>query len=198
MGETERVGAPVARRDPTVTGLHGVTRVDEYAWMRSVEDPDVVEHLRAERAFYDAASMHLGPLVGTLANEMSGRVPSTERSAAWRLLRFFYYTKTPAGSDYGQLFRSFDQFETQSATDFVANSSQHAGSDTSGRLLLDPATLAEGSSYVELGLSLVSPDERLLAYSFDRCGDEVYTLRFRDLDTGEDLPDTLARTYYGG
>lgn len=198
MGETERVGAPVARRDPTVTELHGVTRVDDYAWMRNVEDPDVVEHLRGERAFYDAASLHLGPLVGTLANEMSGRVPSTERSAAWRLLRFFYYTRTPAGSDYGQLFRSFDQFEAHSATDFVANSSQHAGSDTSGRLLLDPATLAEGSSYVELGLSLVSPDERLLAYSFDRCGDEVYTLCFRDLDTGEDLPDTLSRTYYGG
>ena len=44
----------------------------------------------------------------------------------------------------------------------------------------------------------MSPDERLLAYSSDITGDEVYVLRFRDLDTGADLPDLLPRTYYGG
>ena len=66
------------------------------------------------------------------------------------------------------------------------------------RLLLDANVLADDSGYVELGLTLVSPDDRLLAYSVDRAGDEVYRLRFRDLDTGEDLADEVPRSYYGG
>ncbi len=44
----------------------------------------------------------------------------------------------------------------------------------------------------------VSPDGSLLAYSFDRKGDEVYTLRFRDTGTGRDLADEVPRSYYGG
>lgn len=70
----------------------------------------------------------------------------------------------------------------------------------SGEVLLDANLLAEeaGSGYVELGLTLVSPDGGLLAYSVDTDGDEVYQLRFRDLSTGEDLADRVPRSYYGG
>ena len=64
------------------------------------------------------------------------------------------------------------------------------------QVILDPAELADQSGYLDIGLTLVSPDERLLAYSFDRTGDEVYRMRIRDLDTGRDLPDELPRTYY--
>ncbi len=52
--------------------------------------------------------------------------------------------------------------------------------------------------YLDVGVTLVSPDEDLLAYSVDTDGDEVFGLRFRDLRTGADLPDTIARSYYGG
>jgi oligopeptidase B len=38
----------------------------------------------------------------------------------------------------------------------------------------------------------------MLAYSVDVAGDEVYRLAFRDLETGKDLPDAVAHTYYGG
>ncbi len=65
-------------------------------------------------------------------------------------------------------------------------------------MLLDVAAEVGDAPYAELGLTEVSDDGRWLAYSLDRTGDEVYELRFRDLDTGEDLPDRLPRTYYGG
>jgi oligopeptidase B len=68
----------------------------------------------------------------------------------------------------------------------------------SDQLLLDPNELTDGSSYVDLGLVRISRDDGLMAYSVDTSGDEVFELRFRDLDTGADLPDTVARTYYGG
>ena len=192
-------GVPVARRDRVERSDHGITRVDHYAWMREVDRPEVLAHLAAERAYYDEATSHLRPLVETLAGEMSVRVPAMETtSAPWRLEAFSYYMLTPTGSEYAQLFRTIDKFETDFATESVDEPAIHHEFLTSGRLLLDPAELADGSSYVELGLSLVSPDERVLAYSVDRTGDEVYELRFRDLGTGEDLPDRLPRTYYSG
>ena len=65
-------------------------------------------------------------------------------------------------------------------------------------VLLDVNELADESGYVELGLTHVSPDGRLLAWSVDRDGDEVYELRFRDLGTGRDLDEVIPRSYYGG
>ncbi len=67
-----------------------------------------------------------------------------------------------------------------------------------GQLLLDANLLVDDSGYLELGLRMVSPDARRLAYSVDHSGAEVYELRFRDLDTGEDLTDVVPRSYYGG
>jgi len=68
----------------------------------------------------------------------------------------------------------------------------------SDETLLDVTELAEGTDYCELGVTLVSPDETVLAYSVDHEGDEVYALRFRDLATGDDLDELVARSYYGG
>ena len=98
----------------------------------------------------------------------------------WTRRRFSYYTVTPAGRDYPRICRKFRH-------DSASNE----------EILLDVASLAEGHEYAELGVTLVSPDEDLLAWSFDTDGDEVYRLRFRDLRTGEDLPEELPRTYYG-
>jgi oligopeptidase B len=66
------------------------------------------------------------------------------------------------------------------------------------QLVLDANLLADESGYLELGLSLVSPDGALLAYSVDRTGDEVYRLRFRDIARGTDLAEEVPRSYYGG
>jgi oligopeptidase B len=68
----------------------------------------------------------------------------------------------------------------------------------SSQVLLDVTALADGSGYLDLGLTIVSPDEDLLAYSVDTAGDEVFTLRFRDLRTGVDLDEVVPRSYYQG
>ena len=65
-------------------------------------------------------------------------------------------------------------------------------------MILDVNEIGAGSAYVELGVRLVSPDDRWLAWSVDLVGDEVYRLRFRDLETGEDLAEEVPRSYYSG
>ena len=189
---------PVPRREPEVRELHGVRRLDPYGWLRDLEDPAVLAHLQAERDFYDAATLHLRPLATTLANEMSSRVPPTDATVSWRLDKFSYYMVAPTGSEYIELCRTFHNSDATPSTESAGNALRDDGSSRYGEVLLDVAALAEGSSYVDLGVCEVSPDERLLAFSFDRVGNEVYALHFRDLDTGRDLSDLLPRTYYGG
>ncbi len=153
-------------------------RADPYHWMRGLERP-VLDHLAREREWYDVATGHLGPLVQALRAEMTDRVPATDSSVSWPQHGYSYYTVLPAGREYVQLLRR-----------------RHGDGDP--EVLLDVNVLAADSDYAELGLWRVSPDGRLLAWSVDFEGDEVYELRFRDLASGADLGDVVPRSYYGG
>jgi len=172
---------PSAAQEPFEHTEHGKARPDPYHWMRRL-DTAFVEHLVAEREWYDIATGHLGPLVQGLRSEMVSRVPTTDSSVSTRRHGYSYYTVTPPEREYEQLLRR----------------RHDDGEEGREELLLDVNELADDSGYVELGLTKVSPDGRLLAWSVDRDGDEVYELRFRDLASGEDLPEVVARSYYGG
>lgn len=172
-------GPPLAPTEPTAQEQHGVRRVDEFAWLRDSTSPRALAYLRAERDYYDRSTARLAHLRDSLRVEMSARLPAVEESASWPEGSFAYRTRIPEGEQYEQLLRR----------------PQAGGPE---QVVLDGALLAAGSDYFELGIRLVSPDGRLVAYSVDTVGDEVYALRFRDLQTGEDLPEEVPRTYYGG
>ncbi len=182
--------------------LHGVRRVDHYAWLSDSSSAEVLDHLAAERAWYDAATVHSRSLVETLADEMASRVPATDQSVSWRHLQCSYYTRTPAGSEYEQLLRVCHRSNGPSATKSVAEASEDDEDSGVAQVLLDLAELADPAAgpagYVDVGVRAVSPDERWLAYSVDTVGDEVYRLRFRDLVLGEDLHEVVPRSYYTG
>ncbi|WP_164519547.1 prolyl oligopeptidase family serine peptidase [Nocardioides ferulae] len=190
---------PVAARRPHEHREHGAVRPDAYAWLAETGRPEVLAHLRAERAFYDLACAHLGPLTSVLREEMAARVPPEEISPGWRRTRFSYYTRHLDGSDYAQLVRRIHTIRGDSATNSQADTPSNDEIRAPGiEVLLDVATLGDGSGYLELGVTLVSPDENLLAYSVDTVGEEVYRLRFRDLASGRDLGEEIPRSYYGG
>jgi oligopeptidase B len=149
--------------------------------MRGLGGP-VLDHLAAEREWYDVATGHLGPLVQALRAEMTGRVPATDSSISWPQHGYSYYTLLPAGREYAQLLRRRDA----------------APPGSTPELLLDVNELAGAGDYVELGLWRVSPDSSVMAWSVDFDGDEVYELRFRDLSSGRDLEDVVPRAAYGG
>lgn len=173
------IAPPVAPTARTERELHGVRWTDEYAWMGDHDDPRLAAYLRAERRHYDATTGHLERLRNMLFTEVKQRILPTESSVSWRRGAFFYYTRTVAGREYEQFLTSRDP-------------------DGPGTVLLDGAEFAGPDGFVEIGVREVSPDGRLLAYSVDTRGDEVYALRFRDLATLSDLPDTAPRTYYTG
>ena len=148
----------------------------------------MLAHLASERAFYDASCAHLSSFVSTLSREMLSRLPDDDESARWSCRRFTYWTRHPVNSDYAELWRRL-------------NHDSEAGSTTeseSSSMFFDISQQDVGTGYLDAGLTLVSPDEDLLAYSVDTEGDEVFELCFRDLRTGEELPDRVPRSYYGG
>jgi oligopeptidase B len=49
------------------------------------------------------------------------------------------------------------------------------------QLILDENELAQNSSYFNVGVFAVSPDETILAYTVDRIGNERFTLYFKNL-----------------
>src|SRR6185312_15375574 len=156
---------------------------DPYAWMRDTSDPALLAYLAAERAYYDQQTAHGVRLRDALAAEMSARLAPADESAGWELGGWHYFTRTRPGLNYEQ---------------FCRRSLSGAGPE---QVLLDENLLLDdpacGAGYVALGVREVSPDGRLLAYSADFDGDEVYQLRIRDLATGTDLPERMERSYYG-
>jgi oligopeptidase B len=170
---------PVAPRNPSVRELHGRAETDDYAWMRDRDAAALREYLAAERAYYDAHAALLSPLTSRLAAESAGRIPDrTEDSVSWPLSGFIYLTRTPQGRENLQ---------------FVRSQSGESGE----QVLLDENIIGAATGYVDVGAREPSPDGALLAWSADCNGAEIYRLRIRDLRTGKDLRDDIARSYPG-
>lgn len=174
--------APVATQRPVVTTLHGDTRTDEYAWLREKENPEVLDHLRAENAYTNAMLEHLTPLREELFLEFKTRILETDLSVPTSKGPWDYFGKTIEGKQYGIHCRRPRGAEPNEATD---------------QILLDENVLADGHEYFALGTFEVSPDHSLLAYAFDTDGDEIYELHVRNLSSLEDLTDELTETAPG-
>lgn len=187
---------PIAPTQPFTHREHGVERPDPYHWMRDVDSRELLSHLTAERAWYESSTAHLSSFTETLKTEMASRVPATDLTVSCVRRGSSYYKRYLPGRDYPQFLRESRQSLTNSAPETGVAGGPDDGNRAS--VILDANLLTDDSGYLDLGLTRLSPDDRLLAYSVDRTGDEVFALRFRDLSTGEDLADEVSRTYYGG
>ena len=63
-------------------------------------------------------------------------------------------------------------------------------------ILLDQNELAAGKEFFSLGVTSVSPNQQIMAYSVDITGAEQYTLYFLNLATRELYSETITNTYY--
>ncbi|MEO3928360.1 S9 family peptidase [Micromonosporaceae bacterium B7E4] len=189
---TETTAAPVAKRVPTERTHHGDTVIDEYAWLADKDDPDTIGYLTAENSYTEQTTARLGLLRETLFNETKRRTKETDLSVPTRKNGHWYYTRTVEGEQYGiHCRRSVRDGET-------APPMPEDGAPLDGEeILLDGNALAQGHDFFALGTFDVSPDGRWLAYSTDFAGDERFTLRVKDLQTGEVLADEVPDTFYG-
>jgi oligopeptidase B len=179
---------PVAAKKPTERTHHGDVFVDDYEWLRDKSDDEVLGYLRAENTYTEARTAHLESLREAIFQEISDRTLQTDLSVPARRGGYWYYTRTVEGKQYAISCRVKVDGDEPPATD---------GEIPGEEVLLDGNEVAGDSEFFSLGTVDVSPDGRLLAYSTDLTGDERFTMRIKDLDTGELLPDELPELHYG-
>ncbi|MCC6827243.1 MAG: S9 family peptidase, partial [Novosphingobium sp.] len=182
MTDTASPVAPVAVKKPHSFTHHGVTVVDDYAWLRDPGYPDVTDtsvlaHLNAENAWFEARMAPHKPLIDKLFGEMRGRIKEADTSVPQKDGDWLYWIEFEEGAEYKKWWRRP-----------VAG-----GPD---ELLLDEVALAEGKEYFRLGAIAVSTNGRMLAYAVDDNGSERFTARIKDLATGalmaDEIPGTLS------
>lgn len=171
---------PTARKQHTETHLHGVTLIDDYAWLRDKENPEVAAYLNAENTYAEAQTAPLSDLREQLYREMLSHIKQTDVSVPFRDGAWWYFTRTEEGKQYAIYCRRP-----------VDPSSPGAQGPES--VILDGNLLAEGHAFFAIGETSISDDGRWLAYTTDTTGFRQYTLHLKDLVTGETLPGTVER-----
>ncbi len=187
--------APVAPKKPVADTRHGMTRSDDYAWLRSenwqamfkdpsILDPEIRRHLEAENTYMNAAMADTKDLQKTLFAEMRGRIKEDDSSVPMKDGPFAYGTSYVTGGEHPRYFR----IPREGA----------AGDETIRRVLLDGDREAEGKAYFRIAGLDHSSDHSRGIWGYDDKGSEYFTLKVRDLSNGEDLQDLLENTGGGG
>ena len=180
---TTAAHALAAAKKPVEVNHHGVTLIDDYAWLRAANwqevmrdpsklDPEIRAYLEAENANTTAQLADTAALQDQLFVEMKARLKADDRTVPTPDGPFEYFSTFVKGGQYPRLMRR-----------------PRGGGEEA--LLLDGNDEAKEKTYWDLGSSSHSPDHALFAYSTDEKGSELYSIRIRDLSTGQDLPDVI-------
>ena len=164
---------PIAKKQPTEFEIHGDVRIDNYFWMHDRENPDVIAYLEAENAYLESMMAHTEDLQEVLFEEIKGRIKEDDISVPYFQDGYWYYTRYEEQQAYPIFCRKADTLENEE------------------EVMLDVNQLAEGYEYYSVGNRRVSSERNILAYAEDTQGRRVYTIRFKNLTTGELLDDKI-------
>jgi oligopeptidase B len=170
---------PKAEIIPKALTIHGDTRIDNYYWLNERDNPKVLQYLKAENAYTEAVMKPTEALQEKLYNEIVGRIKQTDLSVPYRSEGYYYYTRFEEGKDYPVYCR------------------KKGSPDAPEEILLNVNEMAQGHGYYAVvGLS-VSTNNNLISYGVDTVSRRKYTLHFKNLTTGELLPDEIVNTTGG-
>ncbi|MGK7935909.1 MAG: S9 family peptidase [Xenococcaceae cyanobacterium] len=175
---TKKLTPPIAAKHPHELVTHGDKRIDDYYWLRQQDKPEVIDYLKAENDYTEAKMKHTEDLQKALYDEMLSRIKETDLSVPYRLKDYYYYSRTEEGKGYSILCRKYQSLDAEE------------------EILLDQNELAAGKEFFSLGVTSISPNQQIIAYSTDTTGAEQYTLVFLDLAKRKLYSETIPNTYY--
>ena len=175
MSQNPLPAPPIARKIHTETLMHGVLLTDDYAWLRDKENPEVTAYLEAENAYAEAVMAPLAGLRDELYQEMLSHMKQTDVSVPYRDGDWWYYTRTEEGLQYAH---PLPQARRARGTGCRCDRRSGARRQSSW---------PRGTPSFAIGDTDITDDGRWLAYTTDTTGFRQYTLRIKDLETGETL-----------
>ncbi|MCF8361488.1 MAG: S9 family peptidase [Prolixibacteraceae bacterium] len=182
---------PDAEKIDSALTIHNHTRIDPYFWMRlsdkqkTAENPDkqtqkVYDYLKAENQYTETVMKPTEEFQDNLFNEITGRIKKNDESVPYFKNGYWYYTRYEEDKEYPIYCRKKETLESEE------------------QILLDANNRAEGHNYYQAGGLSVSPDNKLLAFSEDTVSRRIYTIRFKNIESGEILPVVIDNTTGSG
>jgi oligopeptidase B len=175
------VAPPVAARKPYDVPSPNGARPDPYYWLRddTRKNPGMLAYLEAENAYKDAVLAPTRPLQEALYAEIVGRIKQDDSSPPVFQRGHWYYKRYETGKEYPIYAR------------------RKGSMAAAEEVLLDGNAMAQGKAFFQVGSFEVSTSNELLAYTEDTVGRRQYTLRFKDLRSGQTLGDAIANVEPG-
>lgn len=183
----QNITPPIAEKNPTILTKFGDVRIDDYYWMKLTDEqkmekkPDehtqkVVAYLEAENKYREDMMSHLSGFQENLFEEIKGRIKQDDASVPFRSNGYFYITRYETGQEYPIYSRKKGSLDSQE------------------EIMLDVNELSKSYSYYNVSARKISPDNKILAYGEDTVSRRQYTLRFKNLESGEMYQDSITNT----
>ncbi len=179
MIKNPAIKAPECKKIKKELTIHNDTRIDNYYWLNDRENPEVISYLEAENAYKKAKLSHTEKLQDKIYNEIVGRIKQTDQSVPYQDNGYFYITRFNEGQEYPIHSRKKGNLEAEE------------------EIMLDVNELAKPFEYYNVAGRSVSPDNKILAYGEDTLSRRIYTLRFKNLETGKMYDDVIQNTTGG-
>ncbi|MCP1383182.1 S9 family peptidase [Runella salmonicolor] len=167
---------PKAPKKPQIFTNHGYQRSDDYFWLKDKSNPETIAYLKAENAYADTVMASTKGLQKTLFEEMKGRIKEEDQSVPSLDNGYYYYSRQEKGKQYS------------------INCRKKGSLDAPEEIILDQNKMAKGKPAFIFGGFEISDDNNIMAYVSNTTGSYAeYELKFKDLRTGKELPDKIAR-----
>lgn len=176
---TNGLAAPHAQKKPFPMTIHNHTRIDDYYWLNNRENPEVIDYLNAENTYTEKVMAPIASQKESLFEEMKARIKEKDESVPYKDGSYFYYSKYVEGGEYPVYCR------------------KHKTLDAPEEIMLDGNEMAKGKTYFQIGGFEVSDNEGILAYGEDTISRRNYTLKFKNLKTGQIYPEGIENTEGG-
>jgi len=172
----ENIMPPVAEKIAKELTIHGDTRIDNYFWLREKQNPKVIEYLKAENEYLKNIMQHTEKFQKKLFKEIVGRIKQTDMSVPYKANGYYYYTRYEEGKEYPIYCRKKGSLEAEE------------------EIMLNVNEMAEGHAFYQVRGLRVSEDNIFLSFGVDTVSRRKYTIHFKNLKTGEILPDQIPNT----
>ena len=160
---------PKAEKIHTSLSTHNDERIDEYYWLKERDNPKVIDYLNAENSYRDKYMKDYQSLEKKLFEEIKSRIKEDDSSVPYFENGYFYYTRYETGKQYPIYCRKKENL------------------DANEEILIDANKMSKGHDYFRIGGIDVSPNNKIAAYGVDTVSRRLYTIYFKNLETGEDF-----------
>ena len=167
------VTPPIAKKVEKKLEIHNDVRVDNYYWLNQRENPEVISYLDEENKYKEAKLKSTEKFQKKLFKEMKDRIKEDDNSVPYFLNDYWYITKYEKNKEYPIYTRKYMNLDAEE------------------EILLDVNELAKDYDYYQISGISVSPDNKKMAFGVDTLSRRIYTIKVKDLNTGEMYPDKI-------